>query len=131
MILYYIFVLFVLFYSNKGFIADTTGSYKPAFYTAGAMILLLSFFLPFLQYYFKPWRTLEMEGQLTQISSTETREKEDVSRRYQSGEDEERVALVQRDDQSIIKYNEAEKSKWMKIQWIHGSRRSLTSFFRS
>ncbi|XP_028519032.1 monocarboxylate transporter 13 isoform X2 [Exaiptasia diaphana] len=38
-----------------GFIADQTGSYKPAFYTAGS-ICFLAFFISFLQYCFKPCR---------------------------------------------------------------------------
>ncbi|XP_048589674.1 monocarboxylate transporter 3-like isoform X2 [Nematostella vectensis] len=38
-----------------GFIADVYGSYRPAYYTAGS-IMLLAAFIPFLQYCFKPWR---------------------------------------------------------------------------
>ncbi|XP_031551469.1 monocarboxylate transporter 9-like [Actinia tenebrosa] len=75
-----------------GFIADTTGSYKPAFYTAGA-ILLLSFFLPFLQYYFKPWRTLEMEEQEAQKVDCDRQVMLDVQHNRQSVGKEETVAL--------------------------------------
>ncbi|KAK3701714.1 hypothetical protein QZH41_018870, partial [Actinostola sp. cb2023] len=41
--------------ATTGFIADVQGSYKPAFSTAG-WIMLLAFLIPFLQYCFKPWR---------------------------------------------------------------------------
>ncbi|XP_031551455.1 monocarboxylate transporter 12-like [Actinia tenebrosa] len=80
-----------------GFIADTVGSYKPAFYTAGA-ILLLSFFLPFLQYYFKPWRTLEMEEQPTQIETNESPDHRDILDDRQTVDEEERVAGLEMKD---------------------------------
>lgn len=47
-------------YLFSGFIADIKGSYKPAFFTAGG-IMLFAFVIPFLQYCFKPWRKLPID----------------------------------------------------------------------